>query len=327
MTKDCPFVSIIIPVRNVEKIIGRCLESLKKINYPKDRYEIIIADSESKDNTREIARQYGAIFVSTPKRSVCAGRNEGFKIARGEIIAFSDADCAMDENWIANSLKYFENPKVAGVGGPNLSPADDTNFAKAVSFVLDQPLFCAGSVYGRVLKKPEEVKSLPGCNIILKREILNKVMPMDETLLGGEDYAMNYKIRRLGYSLLYTPDTFVWHYHRPAPGKFFKQIYRYGISRLLIGKKNLGMINAVHVAAGLGLPILAGLSLFLILLNQAWFFYSLSAAVLFLTGYFLLAWFKLKSLLSAVWVPAVIIILLGAWSLGFLRELFLPIKE
>src|SRR3989344_7793742 len=175
MKNNYPFVSIIVPVRNVEKIIKPCLKSLNELNYPKDKYEVIIADSESTDRTPEIAKEYNAIYISTPKRSVCAGRNEGFKIARGEIIAFSDADCVMDKNWIKNSVKYFEDPAIGGVGGPNLSPADDTSFAKAVSFILNQPLFLAGSVYGRVLKNIREVKSLPGCNIILKKEAMNKV--------------------------------------------------------------------------------------------------------------------------------------------------------
>jgi cellulose synthase/poly-beta-1,6-N-acetylglucosamine synthase-like glycosyltransferase len=324
---DYPFVSIIIPVRNVEKIIGQCLKSLNKLNYPKDKYEIIISDSESDDATPSIVQKYGAIFISTPKRSVCAGRNEGFKIAQGEIIAFSDADCLMDKNWIKNSLKYFKNPTIAGVGGPNITPSDEAAFAKAVGFVFNQAIFSAGSIHGRILKQPREVKSLPGCNMIYLRTVLDKVMPMDETLLGGEDYAMNQKIRRLGYRLVYTPDTIVWHYHRATPRKFFKQMYRYGISRILIGRKDLKMINLIHITAGLGLPILIGLFLFLFFINPLWLIYFILFIALFLTTYFFLAWLKLKSLKAAVFVPYAIIILFLSWSMGFLRQLFYPIKE
>ncbi len=327
MSNEIPFVSIVIPVRNVEKTIGQCLESLKNLNYPKDKYEVILADSESDDQTSSIAKKYGVIFISTPKRSVCAGRNEGFKIAKGDIVAFSDADCVMDKDWIKNSLKYFEDQKVGAVGGPNLSPADDTSFAKAVSFVFNQALFSAGSVHGRILKNTKVVASLPGCNIILRRGALNKVMPVDETILGGEDFAMNYKIRKFGYKLLYTPDTFVWHYHRSDPSKFFKQIYRYGISRLIIGKKDLRMINPIHFATGLGVPILLGLVLFLIIFNPLWLAYLTLVIGLFFLIYVFLAWFKLKSFKAAFWVPGAIIILFCSWSLGFLRELLIPIKK
>lgn len=327
MNNEIPFVSIVIPVRNVEKILGRCLESLKVLDYPKDKYEVIIADSESNDNTPSIAKKYGVIFISTSKKSVCAGRNEGFKITKGEIIAFSDADCVMDRNWIKNSLKYFADPKVGAVGGPNLSPADDTAFAKAVSFIFDRALFSAGSVHGRVLKNTKVVASLPGCNIILRRKVLDGVMPVDETIIGGEDFAMNYKIRKLGYKLLYTPDTFVWHYHRATPRKFFKQIYRYGASRLIIGKKDIKMINPVHIAVGFGIPVLLGIFLLLLFFNQIMLAWLMSTAALFFLVYIFLAWFKLNSLKAALWVPGVITILFCSWSLGFLRELILPLKE
>ena len=322
-----PFVSIIIPVRNVGKIIGQCLEGLNNLNYPKDKYEIIISDSESTDDTRAIVKKYGAIFVSTPKRSVCAGRNEGFRAAKGEIIAFSDADCVMDKNWIINCLKYFENPAIGAVGGPNITPADDTAFAKAVGFVFDQAIFSAGSIHGRILNKTKEVKSIPGCNVIYKREAMDKVMPMDESLLEAEDYVTNQKIRGLGYKLLYTPDTIVWHYRRPNPKRFFKQIYRYAIGRLLIGKKDIKMINFRHILVGLGLPALAGGSIFLSIADYRLLVYSSLSAALFLLVYSFLAWSKTKSLKAALWVPPTIIILFSAWSLGFLRELLFPIKE
>lgn len=325
--ENYPFVSIIIPVRNAGKIIGQCLESLNNINYPRDKYEIIISDSESTDNTPEIVKKYGAVLVSTQKRSVVAGRNEGFKIARGEIVAFSDADCVMDKDWIKNSLKYFADPKIGAVGGPNITPNNDKPFARAVGFVFNQPLFCAGSVYGRILNKAKEVQSIPGCNVIYRREVLDKVMPMDETLLEAEDYVTNQKIRQLGYRLIYTPDTVVWHYRRPSPKKFFKQMYRYAIGRLLIGKKDKKMINLTHIAVGFGLPIIISFSVFLISVNYLWFIYFILSALLFLTAYFFIALLKMKSLKTALFVPPTIVIMFLAWSLGFLRELFFPIKS
>ncbi len=321
-----PFVSIIIPVRNVCGIIGRCLKSLNELNYPKDKYEIIIADSESTDNTQEISRKYGAVVVSTPKRSVCAGRNEGFKIAKGEIIAFSDADCVMDKNWINNSLKYFKDPAIGGVGGPNITPDDETAFGKAVGFVFNQAIFSAGSIHGRILDKIKEVKSIPGCNMIFKKEVLQKVMPMDETLIEAEDYIMNQKIREFGYKLLYTPDTIVWHYRRPSPKKFLKQMHRYALGRLLIGKRDKKMINVTHIIAGLSLPILLLIFIFLAILNLKLLMYLILSMAIFLIVYFFLALFKLKTFVSAVFVPYAILLLTIGWSTGFLRELFFPAK-
>ena len=327
--KEYPFVSIIIPVRNVEKIVGRCLESLKELDYPKEKYEVIVSDSNSLDNTHAVVKKYGAIYISTPKKTICAGRDEGFKIARGEIVAFSDADCVMDKDWIKNSLKYFKDPKVGGVGGINITPSEETAFGKALGFVLNQAIFSAGSVYGRILKEVKEVKSIPGCNAIYRKKVLDKVLPMalplQESLVTAEDYLMNQKIRQLGFKLLYTPDTIVWHHRRLTLKKFFRQMYNYAIGRLAIGRQDFKMINAVHILVGLGLPILVLISFLLLYFKPLWFLYFFALGIMFLLAFFLAALVSVKSLKAAGFVPLVIIALFSAWSLGFLKELFFPI--
>ena len=137
---------------------------------------------------------------------------------------------------------------------------------------------------------------------------------------------MNQKLRKLGYKLIYTPDTIVWHYRRPVPKKFFKQTYRYAIGRLLIGKENKKNINLKHITVGLGLPILFLSSIFLIYISYVWFIVFTAIIILFLLVYFLVALIKLKSLNVAIFVPLVIVILFSAWSMGFLKELMFPVK-
>jgi len=327
MNKNHPFVSIVIPAKNAGDIIDKCLESLDKLDYPKDRYEVIVADGKSQDKTPLIVEKHRAILILNPDMIVCTGRNVGFEKAKGEIIAFSDADCVMDKNWIKNSIKYFGDPGIGGVGGPNKTPSDETSFGKAVGFIFNQAIFSAGSIHGRILDQTKEIKSLPGCNMIFRREALAKVLPMNKTIYEAEDYIMNQEIRKHGYRLVYTPDTIVWHYRRPTPRRFLRQMQRYGIGRLLIGKKDRSNLNTIHILAGLGIPILIGLSACLILINPLWFVYAISLGILFLFIYFLLAWTKLKSLKSAILVPYAIIILFFGWSSGFLRELLIPIKK
>jgi len=322
-----PFISVVIPARNTEDIIENCLKSLREVDYPKDRMEVIIADGLSTDRTGEIAGSYGAKVIANPGLRVVSGRNRGFEAAQGELIAFSDADCVMDKDWIKNSIKYFKDPTIAGVGGPNITPPDETSFGKAVGFIFNQAIFSAGSIHGRLLKKIKEVKSIPGCNVIYRKNVLDKVMPMDKSLVEAEDYVMNQKIRQLGYRLVYTPDTIVWHYRRPSPKKFLKQMYRYAIGRLLIGKKDRKNINLVHIMAGLSLPIFFFVSALLVYINPMWFIVFIAAVALCLIIYFFMALVKLKSLKAAISVPLVIVILFSAWSTGFLRELFFPIKS
>ncbi len=317
-----PLVSIIIPVRNEAGLLKNCLESISNLDYPKDRIEVIIADGMSTDDTVNTAKQLGARVVLNEKKTVSPGRNIAFKLAKGEIIAFTDADCIVDKGWIINSLKYFKDDKVACAGGPNLTPSGEGDFGRAVGFVFNQGIFSAGSIHARELKEVKEVRSIPGCNAIYKKDALEKVMPIDETLLTCDDTELNQRLIDKGYKLLYTPDVFVWHYRRPNPKRLFRQMYRYAIGRLQVGKKDRRMINSVHIMVGLALPAVLAV-----------FIFSSVLFMLLLAGYLLLVFIfsiralqKTGSVQVALLVPVVISIILAGWSTGFMRELIFPLK-
>ena len=318
-----PMVSIIIPVRNEAGLLRNCLESIAELDYPKDRIEVIIADGMSTDDTVNTAKQLGARVVLNEKKTVSPGRNVAFKLAKGEIIAFTDADCIVDKDWIINSLKYFKDDEVACVGGPNLTPSGEGDFGKAVGFVFNQGIFSAGSIHARELKEIKEVRSIPGCNAIYRKDALDKVMPIDETLLTCDDTELNQRLIDKGYKLQYTPDVFVWHYRRPNAKRLFRQMYRYAIGRLQVGKKDRRMINIMHIMVGLALPAVLAL-----------FIFSSMLFMLLLAGYLLLVLiFSIRALQEtgsvqvSLLVPVVISIILVAWSTGFMRELTFPLKE
>lgn len=322
-----PFVSVVIPVKNAERFLPQCLHSLNRLNYPKDKYEIIIADSDSKDKTREIAASLGAKVIIASGESVCAGRNSGFKIAKGEIVAFSDADCLMDKDWLSNAIKYFNDDKVCCVGGPSLIPEDETAFGRACGFIFSYSLFTGGSTYGRSFHEVREVKHNAGCNAIYRRDALEKIMPIDEWFVEGEDVIMNKELRDLGYRFLYTPDTKLWHYRSSTPQRFWKQNFRYAIGRVLMGKYDRRLINPLHIMVGLSLPILFTIIILLWSINFIYSLICLFLCIAFLGFFFFSALVKTKSFNVALNVPFAILILIAAWSLGFMHELFFPVHK
>ena len=323
-----PFISVIITAKNEERLIRSCITSLRQLNYPKDQFEILIIDGLSADRTAEVAREMGATVIRNEKQTVSPGRNIGFENAKGELIAFTDADCIVDKAWLSSCVKYFErDDTVACVGGPNLTPADESDFGKAVGFVFDQPVFAAGSIHARELNEVKEVTSIPGCNAIYRQSVLSRVMPLDETMLTGDDTLLNRKILDLGYRLLYTPDVKVFHYRRPSPKKLWKQFYRYAIGRLQVGKKDKRLLNFAHILAGLGLPL--GLFLLLLLVwSKNSFLWSLLllSAISFLLYFAIKGGIKWSSGSVGLQVPIVIMIIMTAWSCGFVRELIFPIR-
>ncbi len=325
--KTQPTVSVVIPVRNAEDTLENCLKSLSELDYPKDKVEVIIADGLSTDRTREIAESYGAKIITNPGIRVVSGRNIGFEAAQGELIAFSDADCVMDKDWLKNSIKYFANETVAGLGGPNLIPQDAPAFSKAVSMLFDYAFSFGGGAPTRVYDKVIESRA-HSSNAIYRASVLRRVMPIDEDMFEGEDVVMNQKIRRLGYKLLYVPDVVVHHYRRATPKKWWSQMYRYGLGKILMRRKMSGTITPTQFALGLTIPVIILISIALAILNS-WFplIFILGGASLVAISSASFAFLKTKSCRVALNMPLATLILPIAWSCGFLHESFIPTRQ
>jgi len=256
-------VSIVIPTKNNEDTIERCLSSIQKLEFNGD-LEVIIVDGHSTDETVGIARKYGCKVVFENKGTISYARNLGVKLARGEFIAFTDADCIVDKNWLEELIKHFNNPMVASVGGPNLTPEDDTDFAKCVGdfFLLLSKL---GTRYGFQGKEVIEIYHNPTCNSMYRKSILEEVGGFNQELVTCDDEDLDYRIRKLGYKILYTPYAKVFHYRRPTWKKFIKMAYNYGLGRMQIIKLHRETGKWFHFVPSVSLLLLiifALLSLF-----------------------------------------------------------------
>lgn len=326
MAGELPLFSIIIPTKNAASQIKECLESIKKLNYPPENLEVIVADGLSNDDTIEIAKVYGAKVFTNPKQIVASGRNIGFINSRGEYIIFTDADCTLHPDYLQNCLKYFQDARVAGISGPTKTHSYGNSFERAIKFIYEMGAFFCGSAQLEEVKAVKAVNDIPGCNSVYRRDVLAKVMPFDEKLLTAEDVDLNFRIRKLGYKLLFVPDVVICHHRRSSPTKSFRQIYRFAIGRLQAGKKDRAMINIMHILVGLFFPLFILLTIFSFL-NQ--FVFNI-ASTLFFAGALLLFLFilmKEKSLAVAMNTVLAMGIAIFAWSLGFLRELFCPLKD
>src|SRR6476646_11757769 len=92
--KPLPKVSVVVPVYNGEETIKTCVESLVGLDYPRDRFEVLIVDNKSTDGTRRVVEKYPVTLLQEAAvQSSYAARNLGVARSSGEIIAFTDADC------------------------------------------------------------------------------------------------------------------------------------------------------------------------------------------------------------------------------------------
>jgi len=111
-----PYISIVVPVYNGETVIAECIESLLALEDPKEKLEILIVDNNSTDGTGAIIQQYPVTALSETTQGDAA-RNRGIIQAQSEIVAFTDADCIVDRNWVQEIAKAFQDDVVEAVMG------------------------------------------------------------------------------------------------------------------------------------------------------------------------------------------------------------------
>ncbi len=120
---DLPFVSFIVAAHNEEKIISKKIENINSLNYPKEKLEIIIASDHSTDNTNEIVNEYAKMFpnlkllVVEKRGGKVNAQNEAVKIAKGAVLAFSDANTMWERDALKNLLQYLLQDNVSYVCG------------------------------------------------------------------------------------------------------------------------------------------------------------------------------------------------------------------
>ncbi len=325
--QELPFVSIVIPTRNEEVFMASCIKSLRELDYPAERLEVIFADGRSTDRTAAIAKEMGCRVIDNTGLKCSAGRNIGFAASRGDIVAFTDADCTFEREWIKNAVRHFQqHPEFAGISGPTRVPPNQDHFGQAVGVVYELAGMAGSTVHLDGVATLFEADDLPGCNAIYRRSALETVMPMITELYSAEDVALNADLKRRGYRLALAPDVTLWHFKRSSPKRFWKQMYSYAIGRLQVGKRDRSLMKSTHWAMGFGPPLIVVLTVVLGCIKPWIFGFAAAGALLMAIAMFVVYSMK-KSLKTAAWVVVAMGILVCAWPLGFLREWFWPVPS
>lgn len=242
-----PFVSIIVPVFNESKNLDKCLNSLLSQNYPKTRYELIVVDNGSTDDSVNIAKNYtNKVFI---KEDVKVGgvRNYGAKQAKGEVLAFIDGDCVASEKWLSEAVGYLGDKNVGGVGGGYL--------------LRERPSWVERGWKLSSAKETRKVKALAGGSFILSRSLFEKLGGFNEKINAGEDTKLSVDITDLGLDLWFLEECYVIHLGYPDTLQgFFKRQFWHASSYL---KSNYGLKDKVFLTVILFLLSLVSFFIYL----------------------------------------------------------------
>ncbi len=242
---EYPFVSVVVGIRNEEKYIVECIESLLSQEYPKELYEIIIVDGMSTDNTQSIVKKYPVKLILNERKNVAAARNLGVKAAKGDFVSFTDGDCKADKLWLKTLIKEITKAPedVACVGGPNLIFDTDPTFAKVVGYAQETFLGSGGSAQANNSSKKKFVPSLPNCNALYRKSIIKEVRCFDECFVIGQDGDLNHRIGKKGYRFLYVPEAIVLHHRRGNVKSFSIRMFKYGTWMTKLFQKHKDMVR------------------------------------------------------------------------------------
>jgi glycosyltransferase involved in cell wall biosynthesis len=189
-------ISIIIPTLNEEKYLPRCLSSL--INQSrKGIREVIVVDGGSTDQTVEVARKYSDKVLVKQGQAVGASRNIGAGMAKGEILAFIDADTIASVDWLDEiSRSFHDDPNAVGVTGPTL-PYGGTK--------LDELAYQVATGWAQRLSLKLGLPHVAGFNCAYRKEAFWEAGGFDESREISEDVMLSLRIRHEG-RIRFNPD-------------------------------------------------------------------------------------------------------------------------
>jgi glycosyltransferase involved in cell wall biosynthesis len=214
-------VSFIVPALNEELHIGRCLQSIRKLTLPAEveATEIIVVDNQSTDQTAEVSRRLDARVIDVAPGRPSVARNAGARTARGNWLAFVDADCELPADWLSRcASELARGEAIVAVGGAAAQPDDSASWVTRAWH---------GLAHKSPGSKARHVRWLPTFNLLVRRDAFDRAGRFDESLSTCEDCALGFNLSSLG-NLVHDPLTQVVHLgeSRSLGEVFFREAWR-----------------------------------------------------------------------------------------------------
>ena len=235
-------VSLICPIYNEEKYIGRFIESILKQDFPLEQMEVLFVDGLSNDNTRSIIqdaiKEHPFIkLIDNPQRTSPYALNKGIKAARGEYVVRMDAHAEYPIDYVSSLIRYKEElPNAENVGGICITlPTNDSTQAIAISQVLRSPFGMGNSYFRTGTDSIRKVDTVPfGC---FSKDLFSRIGDFDTSLIRNQDDEFNGRIIKNGGSIYLIPCIRIKYYARDTIAKTRKMFYQYGLYKPLVNKK------------------------------------------------------------------------------------------
>jgi glycosyltransferase involved in cell wall biosynthesis len=222
------YTSVIIPVFNGSQTLGACLRALQQQTC--QPAEIIVVDDGSTDDTVAIAKQFAIKLLSQTKAGPAAARNYGAKVAQGEILLFTDADCVPAEDWIEQMVAPFTDATIIGAKG-----VYRTQQTHLVARFVQQEY---QDRYDRMVGQAQ-IDFIDTYSAAYRRDVFLAEGGFDTTFptASVEDQEFSFRLAERGYLMVYVPQAMVYHLHDRTLGEYMRRKYWIGYWKALVTRR------------------------------------------------------------------------------------------
>jgi len=261
---------VILAIRNEAAFIQRTLTAILQQDYPHSLMELLIADGQSTDATRDtisevVNRHPGAFSVKVidnPRRIVSPGLNAALAAARGEVIVRIDGHTIIEPGYVRECVEALKRSGADNVGG-RMDPVGTSAFGKAVALATSSP-FGVGGARFHYSNREEWVDTVYlGC---WPRAVFESIGCFDEEQVRNQDDEFNYRLREAGGRVLLSPAIRSQYFNRGTLKSLWRQYFEYGLWKIRVMQKHPKQMQwrqFVPAAFVLGLLMLAVTALFL----------------------------------------------------------------
>jgi cellulose synthase/poly-beta-1,6-N-acetylglucosamine synthase-like glycosyltransferase len=235
------FVSIIIPAYNAAGTVEDCLHALVAQEYPEEKYEIIIVDNNSSDNTADIIRKFPIVYLLEEKiQSSYAARNRGIEKAKGDILAFTDSDCIPGPRWLEEGVKNFVESSMGAVAGKIVGAEPKTRVEKFLTY--------SGYLGEKACLEHPFLPYIQTANAFYRREVFEAIGKFNQSMISGGDADFAWRMQlQTNFKIKHTLESVVVHKHRSTIKQFFRQMYVHGIGKVDLEKIYLQEMQKKHL--------------------------------------------------------------------------------